>query len=84
VESILTVLNMACVLFRLTPEEALAGATRNAARALGIGDRAGTLEAGKDADLAVWAIEEPAELAYKLGCNPLVRRVAGSESRTSG
>ena len=57
-------MNMACTLFRLTPEEALAGMTRNAARALGLDDR-GTLEAGKAADFAVWDIERPAELAYR-------------------
>ena len=63
-------LNMACTLFRLTPEEALAGVTRHGARALGLHDRIGTLEAGKDADFVVWAISEPAELAYALGANP--------------
>ncbi|MEJ2724623.1 MAG: imidazolonepropionase [Deltaproteobacteria bacterium] len=68
--SILLMLNMACTLFRLTPEEALAGATRHGARALGLDDRIGTLEAGKDADFVVWAISEPAELAYALGANP--------------
>jgi imidazolonepropionase len=67
-------LNMACTLFRLTPEEALAGATRNAARALGIAD-AGTLEAGKRADLAVWNVGHPAELVYRIGFNPLAFRV---------
>jgi imidazolonepropionase len=69
--SILTVLNLACTLFRMTPEEALAGVTRNAARALGLGESHGTLEAGKLADLAVWDIARPAELAYRLGFNPL-------------
>jgi imidazolonepropionase len=68
--SILLMLNMACTLFRLTPEEALAGVTCHGARALGLHDRIGTLEAGKDADFAVWAISEPAELAYALGANP--------------
>lgn len=68
--SLLLMLSMAATLFRLTPEEALAGVTRNAARALGLADR-GILEIGKRADLAVWDIEEPAELAYWIGRNPL-------------
>ncbi len=67
----LLALNMACTLFRLTPEEALAGMTRNAARALGLADR-GTLEVGKAADLAIWGIARPAELAYRIGFNPLI------------
>jgi imidazolonepropionase len=67
----LLAINMACTFFRLTPEEALAGMTRNAARALGLADR-GTLEVGKAADLAIWAIERPAELAYRIGFNPLI------------
>jgi imidazolonepropionase len=71
--SLLLTMNMACTLFRMTPEEALAGATRNAAKALGIED-AGTLEVGKRADLAVWDVQEPAELAYRIGFNPLYRR----------
>jgi imidazolonepropionase len=70
--SLLLMLNMACTLFRLTPEEALAGVTRNAARALGMQDRVGTLEAGKDADFVIWNISEPAELAYRFGFNPAV------------
>ncbi|WAC58556.1 imidazolonepropionase [Brevundimonas sp. SL130] len=60
-------LNLACVQFRLTPEEALAGATREAARALGLQDQAGLLQAGRAADLAAWDISRPAELAYWLG-----------------
>ncbi len=66
----LLVLNMACTLFRLTPEEALAGMTRNAARALGLQASHGTLEPGKQADLAFWEIGSPAELAYAIGANP--------------
>lgn len=76
--SLLLAMNMACTLFRLTPEEALAGTTRNAAKALGLGGELGTIEPGKQADLAVWDVEEPAELAYRIGFNPLHRRfVAG-------
>jgi imidazolonepropionase len=71
VTSLLLMLNMGCTLFRLTPEEALAGVTRNAARALGLGETHGTLEPGKAADFAVWDIERPAELAYRIGLNPL-------------
>jgi imidazolonepropionase len=71
VSSLLLMLNMACTLFRMTPEEALAGVTRQAARALGLADSRGTLEVGKLADLAVWDIERPAELAYRVGFNPL-------------
>lgn len=73
--SILLVLNMACTLFRLTPKEALAGVTREAARALGLADEIGTIEAGRRADLAVWDVAEPEELAYRLGFNPLHRRI---------
>ncbi|MGQ0741117.1 MAG: imidazolonepropionase [Alphaproteobacteria bacterium] len=66
----LAAMHLACALFGLAPEEALAGMTRNAARALGLANSVGTLEAGKHADLAVWAVERPSELAYWLG-NPL-------------
>jgi imidazolonepropionase len=66
----LMVLNMACTLFRLTPEEALAGMTRNAARALGLADR-GTLAPGQVADFALWEVSRPAELAYWMGGSPL-------------
>ena len=68
--SLLLMLNMACILFRLTPEEALAGVTRNAARALGLGKSAGTLEVGKNADMALWNADDPAELSYRIGGNP--------------
>jgi imidazolonepropionase len=73
--SILLALNMAATLFGLTVDECLAGATRNAARALGLAAETGTLEAGKLADLAIWDIERPAELVYRLGFNPLHARV---------
>jgi imidazolonepropionase len=75
VTSLLLMLNMGCTLFRLTPEEALAGVTRHAATALGLGASHGTLEAGKAADFAVWDIERPAELAYRVGFNPLAYAV---------
>jgi len=75
--SMTAAINLACVQFRLTPEEALAGATRIAARALGLEDEIGTLEAGKAADLAVWDIARPAELAYWLGKPLLARRMVG-------
>jgi imidazolonepropionase len=77
----LLAMNMACTLFGLTPEESLAGMTRNAARALGIDSEAGTLEEGKSFDLAVWRIGEPAELAYWMGADLLVGRYnAGDEA----
>jgi imidazolonepropionase len=68
----LAAMNMACMLFRLTPEEALAGFTREAARALGLQKEVGTLEVGKAADLAIWNVRTPAELSYWLGA-PLLR-----------
>jgi len=71
----LLAMNMACTLFRFTPEEALAGFTVHAARALGMQASHGTLEAGKLADLALWEIDSPAELAYAIGANPCVGRV---------
>ena len=73
--SLLLALNMACTLFRLTPAEALAGVTRHAARALGLDGELGTLEAGKWCDLCVWDVEQPAELAYRIGFNPLAQRI---------
>jgi len=75
----LMTLNMGCTLFRLTPEEALTGMTRNAARALGMQDEIGTLEAGKACDLAIWEIERPAELAYRMGFNPLHARIRNGQ-----
>ena len=73
--SLLLALNMAATLFRLTVDECLAGVTRNAARALGLQAEAGSLEPGKWADLAIWDIERPADLVYRLGFNPLHARV---------
>jgi imidazolonepropionase len=73
--SLLLAMNMAATLFRLTVEECLAAVTRNAAKALGKASEVGTLEAGKVCDLAVWDIERPAELVYRMGFNPLHARV---------
>ncbi len=73
--SLLLAINMACTLFRLTPEESLLGVTRHAAAALGMSADAGTIEVGKWCDLAIWDIERPAELSYRIGFNPLWRRV---------
>ena len=73
--SLLLAMNMAATLFRMTVEECLAGVTRNAAGALGLGATTGTLEVGKSADLAIWSIEQPAELVYRMGFNPLQSRV---------
>ncbi|UOM33566.1 imidazolonepropionase [Acuticoccus sp. I52.16.1] len=75
--SLLLAMNMAATLFRLTPEEALAGTTRHAAAALGLGGDIGTLESGKRADLAVWSVRQPAELVYRIGYNPLAQRLIG-------
>jgi imidazolonepropionase len=72
--SLLLAANMACTLFRLTPEEALAGITRNAARALGLADR-GVIAPGMRADLAVWDVEHPAELCWQIGVRCLARRI---------
>ncbi|MEM9630243.1 MAG: imidazolonepropionase [Pseudomonadota bacterium] len=74
--SLLLTMNMGCTLFRMTPEEALAGVTREAAKALGLSDQ-GTLEAGNRADLAVWNVRHPAELSYRIGFNALEKRIFG-------
>jgi imidazolonepropionase len=76
--SLLLTMNMGCTLFRMTPEEALAGVTWHAAQALGLKDT-GVIAPGKRADLAVWDVQEPAELAYRIGYNPLYRRIFGGE-----
>jgi imidazolonepropionase len=73
--SLLLTMNMSATLFRMTVDECLLGVTRNAARALGMAGDRGTLEAGKCCDLAIWNIERPAELVYRLGFNPLHSRV---------
>jgi imidazolonepropionase len=75
--SILLCMNMSCTLFRMTPEEALCGVTIVAAKALGISDEVGTIEVGKKAELAVWNVDQPAELAYRIGFNPLHEMVIG-------
>ena len=78
--SILLCMNMACTLFRMTPEEALSGVTRVAAQALGIGHEVGTIEIGKKAEFAVWNVDQPAELAYRMGYNPLAEMLVGHGS----
>lgn len=67
ISSLPLVMNMACTLFRMTPEEALAGVTRHAAQALGLQNKVGTLIVGKQADLVCWKAKEPAELSYRMG-----------------
>ena len=78
VHSILTAMNMACVLFGLTPEEALRGVTDNAAKALGLYDR-GLLTPGMRADIALWNTQRPGDLAYPLGFNPLAAVIHNGE-----
>lgn len=78
VHSLLATMNMACVLFGLTPEEALLGVTANAAKALGLKDR-GTIAAGQKADLALWDVKRPGDLAYPLGFNPLAAVIRNGE-----
>lgn len=78
VHSLLSTMNMACVLFGLTPEEALLGVTANAARALGLSDR-GRIAPGLKADLCLWDAERPGDLAYPLGFNPLTAVIRNGE-----
>jgi imidazolonepropionase len=80
--SILLTLNLACTLFGLSPEEALAGVTSHAARALGLADTHGTIAVGAACDLAIWDVDEPAELAYAMGANPCVGVVKDGVMRT--
>lgn len=75
--SLLLMMNMVCTLFGLTPEEALAGTTRYAAKALGLAHQKGQIAVGFDADLAVWDIDRPADLSYLLGLNPLMKAFIG-------
>ena len=77
--SLLAVMNLACHLFRMTPEECLAGVTRCAARALGLAGDRGTIAIGQRADLVAWNISAPAELSYWIGHNPMLAVVAGGE-----
>ena len=79
--SIRLMMNMGCLLFGLSPEEALAGVTRNAARALGWGDRLGTLAVGKEADLLLWDLEDPAQLACEVGMGAPCQRIFKGELR---
>jgi imidazolonepropionase len=78
--SLLLMINMACTMFRLTPEEALRGVTANGARALGLADR-GTLAVGQRTDFSVWDLEHPNELAYGFGHNPCRRVVVAGRER---
>lgn len=78
--SLLLMLNMACTLFRLTPEEALAGVTRHAAQALGLPDR-GILAPGKRADFVLWDVQHPAELSYAIGSNPCIQTIFNGLTR---
>ena len=78
--SLLLMLNMACTLFRMTPQEALAGVTRNAAQALGLSDR-GVLATGKRADFVLWNVQEPAQLSYAFGANPCLQTVFKGEQQ---
>ncbi|HET9046282.1 MAG TPA: imidazolonepropionase [Casimicrobiaceae bacterium] len=81
VTSLLTTMNMACTLFRLTPQEAIRGVTINAARALGLDDEIGSLELGKIADFALYDIARRADLAYAIGINPCAEVANGGTSR---
>ena len=77
-------LNMACTLFRLTPQEALRGVTQNAAKALGYGESRGVIEVGYDADFSIWDIEHPADLSYQVGAKRLVGRIVNGEYISHG
>ncbi|WEM43618.1 imidazolonepropionase [Photobacterium sp. DA100] len=79
IASIRTMMNMACTLFRLTPEECLRGVTANAAKALGIHEQRGQIRAGMKADLAIWNLSHPAELSYRIGVPDLKARVVNGE-----
>ncbi|MET2850745.1 imidazolonepropionase [Vibrio owensii] len=77
-------MNMACTLFRLTPQEALRGVTQNAAKALGYGKSRGVIEVGYDADFSIWDIEHPADLSYQVGAKRLVGRIVNGEYVSHG
>ncbi len=78
--SLLLMLNMACTLFHMTPEEALKGITLNAAKALGLENTLGSLKVGKNADLVIWNIQSPAELSYAFGKNPCTAVVKNGQT----
>ncbi len=82
--SLLLTMNMGCTLFRMTPEEALAGVTRNAAKALGLWGDYGAIETGHVADLCVWRVKHPCELSYMIGHNPLKMRIFGGKFDPTG
>ncbi|ENG7521402.1 imidazolonepropionase [Vibrio harveyi] len=77
-------MNMACTLFRLTPQEALRGVTQNAAKALGYGESRGVIDIGCDADFSIWDIEHPADLSYQVGAKRLVGRIVNGEYISHG
>lgn len=81
VGSLILMLSMGCTLFGLTPEESLAGVTRNAAKALGLENEVGTIEVGKRADLAIWDVHSPAELSYRIGGNPCFKSIYAGKFR---
>nr|WP_293611404.1 imidazolonepropionase [Ponticaulis sp.] len=78
--SVLLAMNMAATLFRMTVQECLQGVTINAAKALGLQDNIGSLEAGKSCDLAIWDVRSPSDLVYRIGFNPLHARVFQGET----
>jgi imidazolonepropionase len=79
IASLLTIMNMGCTLFRLTPEEALRGVTCHAAKALGLTESRGQIKIGYDADFALWNIQQPAQLAYEIGTPLLHARIINGE-----
>lgn len=81
--SLRLMMNMACILFGMSPEEAMTGATRNAARALGLGERLGTLSVGKEADFLLWDLEDPTRLVCEVGLNAPVGRIFKGEQRSA-
>ncbi len=81
--SLLTTMNLSCILFGLTPLEALAGCTIQAAKALGIQHKVGSIEVGKQADLVLWNCQHPAELSYQIGFNPCSRVMQAGQWRSN-
>ncbi|MCP4876840.1 MAG: imidazolonepropionase [Gammaproteobacteria bacterium] len=84
IHSLLLIMNMACTLFRMTPAEALRGVTLNAARALGKAQYIGSLEVGKQADIVIWDVDQPALLSYRIGMNPCRAVMQSGQWRVSG